>query len=117
MNTRVEQVIAYTGVTEDVAKKVLEENNNDVLSAVDILSTPPPIKGTRYMPSSPTIDDGLTDEVRSKLREARAFADILNASPKNDLRGKAVSPCLPGREDCVQAQIPADPASSTSSPQ
>ena len=113
MNTQVEQVIAYTGVTEDVAKKVLDENNNDVLSAIDVLSTPRPIKGTRYMPPTPTIDDGLTDEVRSKLREARAFADILNASPKNDLRGKAVSPCSPVREDCAQAQIHATPPTSS----
>lgn len=88
----VEQVIAMTGVAEDVAKKALEENGEDVIAAVDALSKPPSISGTRYIPPTPKIDDGLTDEVRDNLRKARQFSDILSASPQNDLRGKVVSP-------------------------
>ena len=85
------QVVAMTGVTSEVAKKVLEDNGNDVIVAVDALSIPPTISGTRYIPPTPKIDDGLTDETRQKLFEARAFAEVLNASPRNDLRGKAAS--------------------------
>ena len=88
----VEQVIAMTGVSHDVANKALEENGGDVIAAVDALSKPPSISGTRYIPPTPKIDDGLTDEVRDNLRKARQFSDILSASPQNDLRGKVVSP-------------------------
>lgn len=109
--SEIDQVVVNTGVSEDIARKALEENGNDVISAIDALSTPRPIKGTRYIPPTPTIDDGLNDEVRSKLREARAFADILNASPKNDLRGKAASHYSPANEDLAEQQTPAVPVS------
>jgi len=111
MSDAIQQVVDFTGVSEDVARKVLDENGGNIIAAVDILSIPPVIKGTRYIPTTPTIDDGLTDEVRSKLREARAFADILNASPKNDLRGKAASPCSPASEDSAKEQSPVVPVS------
>ena len=87
----VDQVVKMTGVTADVAKKALQDNGNDVIAAVDALSVPPTISGTRYIPLTPKVDDGLDEETRQKLRDARAFSDILNASPRNDLRGKAAS--------------------------
>lgn len=87
----IKQVVSMTGVTAEIAKKVLEENGNDVIAAVDALSVAPTISGTRYIPVSPKVDDGLTEEMRQKLKEAREFADVLNASPRNDLRGKAAS--------------------------
>ena len=87
----VDQVVKMTGVTADVAKKALEDNGNDVIAAVDALSVPPTISGTRYIPLTPKVDDGLDEETRQKLRDARAFSDILNASPRNDLRGRAAS--------------------------
>ena len=111
MSDAIQQVIAFTGVSEDSARKALDESGGNIIAAVDILSVPPVITGTRYIPKTPTIDDGLTDEVRSKLREARAFADILNASPKNDLRGKAVLPCSPADEDSAKEQILTVPVS------
>ena len=110
-SSEIDQVVLNTGVSEDTAKKALEENGNDVISAIDALSTPRPIKGARYIPPTPTIDDGLNEEVRSKLREARAFADILNASPKNDLRGKAASHYPPVSADFGKEQTPPVPPS------
>ena len=108
-SVEIDKVIAMTGVSEEVAKKTLEENGNDVIASVDVLSKPPSISGTRYIPPKPTIDDGLTDEVRDNLRKARQFADILNASPKNDLRGKVVSPPPSAGEDSVKETSTAAP--------
>lgn len=110
MSVVVEQVISMTGVTEEVAKKALEENSGDVIAAVDALSKPPTISGTRYIPPAPKIDDGLTDEVRENLKKARQFSDILSASPQNDLRGKVVSPQPSGDGDSARAsKTPAPP--------
>ena len=99
-----------TGVAEEVAKKALEENRGDVIAALDALSKPPTISGTRYIPPTPKIDDGLTDEVRENLSKARKFSDILNASPQNDLRGKVVAPPPSGDGDSALApKTPAPP--------
>ena len=92
MSAPIEQVVAFTGVSADVAKKALDENGGDVILTVERLSVPPSIRGDRYVPPKPTIDDGLTEEVRENLRKARKFSDILSASPQNDLRGKVVAP-------------------------
>ena len=103
------QSVSMTGVTEEIAKKALEENGNDVVAAIDALSKPPTISGTRYIPALPKIDDGLTDEVRENLKKARQFSDILSASPQNDLRGKVVSPPPSAGEDSAKAlptQVP-----------
>ena len=99
----VEQVVSMTGVSEEIAKKTLEENGSDVIAAVDALSKSPTISGTRYMPPPPKIDDGLTDEVRENLKKARQFSDILSASPQNDLRGKVVAPQPSVGEDSAKA--------------
>jgi len=103
MSTKIEQVVGMTGVSEENAKKALEDNGDDVIAAVDSLSTPPTISGTRYIPPPPKIDDGLTDEVRENLKKARQFSDILSASPQNDLRGKVVSPRPSGDGDSAKA--------------
>jgi len=98
-----QMIVSMTGVSEEIAKKALEENGNDVIAAIDALSKPPAISGTRYIPSTPVIDDGLTDEVRENLKKARQFSDILSASPQNDLRGKVVSPQPSASEDSAKA--------------
>jgi len=96
-------IVSMTGVSEEVAKKALEENGGDAIAAIDALSKPPTISGTRYIPPPPKIDDGLTDEVRENLSKARQFSDILSASPQNDLRGKVVSPPPSAGEDSAKA--------------
>ena len=101
--TETDQVVAMTGVSEAVAKRTLEETGGDVIAAVDVLSKPPTISGTRYIPQTPLIDDGLTDELRENLSKARKFSDILSASPQNDLRGKVVAPPPSAGGDSVQA--------------
>lgn len=103
------QVVSMTGVSEEIAKKALEENGNDVIAAIDSLSKPPVISGTRYIPPAPKIDDGLTDEVRENLKKARQFSDILSASPQNDLRGKVVSPQPSAGEDSAKALLTQTP--------
>lgn len=85
----VQQVVSFTGVTEEVAAAALAAHGGDVLKTVDALSCPPQTSGTKYIPPAPKIDDGLTDEVRQKLRDARVLSDLLTFAPQNDLRGKA----------------------------
>ena len=85
----VHQVVSFTGVTEEVAAAALAVHGGDVLKTVDALSCPPRTSGTKYIPPAPKIDDGLTDEVRQKLRDARLLSDLLTFAPQNDLRGKA----------------------------
>ena len=105
----VQMIVSMTGVSEDIAKKALEENGGEVIAAIDALSKPPTISGPRYIPPPPKIDDGLTDEVRENLSKARQFSDILSASPQNDLRGKVVSPPPSAGEDSAKAPPTAAP--------
>jgi len=85
----VEQVVLFTGVTEERAKEALDLHNGDILLAIDSLSLSPRTSGTKYIPPSPVVHDGLEDEVREKLRHARKLSDLLTFAPQNDLRGKA----------------------------
>ena len=85
----VEQVVLFTGVSEERAKEALDAHEGSVFKAVDFLSEAPMTSGTKYIPPKPVVDDGLTDEVRNKLRDARKLADLLTFAPQNDLRGKA----------------------------
>ena len=104
MATPLEQVILFTGVSEERAREALDANNGNVLQTVDALSQPPQTSGAKYIPPPPTIDDGLTDEVRDKLRDARKLADLLTFSPKNDLRGKAAH--YPERSSAASGSVP-----------
>lgn len=88
-DSKIIQVIQFTGCTEEVAKKTLEQENWDVIGAVDRLVSIPPIRGNSYIPSKPVINDQLTPEVREKIKQARQMADLFTFAPQNDLRGKA----------------------------
>jgi len=82
-------VVDYSGATQDDAKAMLIKQNGDVISALVELAITPPISGTKYIPPTPKIDDGHDDETRERIRQGRIMAEMLNASPRNDLRGKA----------------------------
>jgi hypothetical protein len=87
---KVIQVIQFTGCTGQVARDALEQENWDVIGALDRLTNVPKISGSKYIPPKPVvINDSLTPEVREKLSEARRLADLFTVSPRNDLRGKA----------------------------
>jgi hypothetical protein len=79
-------VVSLAGCTEAEAVAALAKHNNDVLAAVDSLLATPAVSGNKYIPPKPKVDDGLTEEVRAKLARAREYAELLNASPRNDLR-------------------------------
>lgn len=81
----VEMVMSLTGCGEEEAKSALAKHT-DVLAAVDSLLVIPSASGQKFVPEKPKINDGLSDEVRANLKRAREFADVLNASPRNDLR-------------------------------
>jgi len=82
-------VIDYSGATHDDAKAMLIKQGGDVISALVELAIVPPISGTKYIPPTPKIDAGHDAETLERIRQGRLMADILSASPKNDLRGKA----------------------------
>jgi hypothetical protein len=86
---KIMQVISFTGCAEDAARNALESENWSVLDAVERLIVIPNVTGSKYTPQPPVVNDQLTPEVREKIHQARALADLLTFAPQNDLRGKA----------------------------
>lgn len=84
-----EKVMEYTGASKEVAEEVLQRLGGDVISAIAELSVAPTISGTKFIPPTPKIDAGHDAETLERIRQGRLMADMLSASPKNDLRGKA----------------------------
>jgi hypothetical protein len=80
MATKLEQVMNLACCSQKDAEDALLKSNDDVIEAVDRLLEVPKVKGNKYLPPKPTIDDGLTDEVRNKLKQARDMFDLLNAA-------------------------------------
>jgi hypothetical protein len=80
-------VVKMLGCTQDEAVQYLKESNGDILLAVCNHSVAREVSGSKYIPEPPTINDGLTPEVREKLQEARKMGDMFSASFRNDLRG------------------------------
>lgn len=86
---KVKTVIDFSGVTEEVAKDALQRHGEDILLALVELSVTPRISGTKFIPPPPVVNDGHDAETKERIEKGRIMADILSASPKNDLRGKA----------------------------
>lgn len=55
---------------------------DDMVDVIAYLLDPPPNPGAKYIPPKPVIDDGLTPEVREKLKVARDLSDKLNSLHK-----------------------------------
>jgi hypothetical protein len=80
-------VMSMLACTHEEAKEYLSKSNGDVLLAIETNMKVPEVSGNKYIPPPPKIDDGLTDEVREKLTEARKISEAFSASFRNDLRG------------------------------
>lgn len=80
-------VMSMLGCSNEDAKEYLAKANGDVLLAITNNLKVPSVSGEKYIPPPPKIDDGLTDEVREKLNEARKVSEAFSASFRNDLRG------------------------------
>ena len=86
---KIQKVVDYSGATRDAAEAMLTKQNGDVISAIAELSVAPIISGTKYIPPTPVVNDGHDAETKERIIQGRIMADMLSASARNDLRGKA----------------------------
>ena len=86
---KIQKVVDYSGATRDAAEAMLTKQNGDVISAIAELSVAPTISGTKYIPPTPVVNDGHDAETKERIVQGRIMADMLSASARNDLRGKA----------------------------
>jgi hypothetical protein len=84
---KVQQVITMLGCSEIDAKQYLDAADWDVVAAIESNLVIPIVSGTKHIPAIPIIDDGLTEEVRQRIKEARIVSDAFTASFRNDLLG------------------------------
>jgi hypothetical protein len=89
LEEKTKTVVDFSGVTEEVAKDALQRHGEDILLALVELSITPHISGTKYIPPPPVVNDGHHAETKERIEKGRIMADILSASPRNDLRGTA----------------------------
>ena len=78
-------VMSMLACTHEEAKKYLSKTDGDVALAILQNMKCVPVSGEKYIPAPPKINDGLTDEVREKLTEARKISEAFSASFRNDL--------------------------------
>jgi len=100
-------VMDYSGATHDVAEAMLIKQGGDVISALVEISVVPTITGAKFIPPTPKIDAGHDVETLERIRQGRLMADILSASPKNDLRGKATHYPPRSASEPVEQKVPA----------
>ena len=79
------KVMSMLGCTEEEARIYLDKAEGDVLKAIEDNLNIRVVSGEKYIPAPRVIDDGLDEEVREKLNEARRLSDLFNASFRNDL--------------------------------
>ena len=85
MSDNESMVVSMLGCTHEEATEYLLKTNGDVLDAIAQNMKCIEVSGEKYIPTPPKINDGLTDEVREKLTEARKLGDMFSASFRNDL--------------------------------
>ncbi len=81
-----QQVMSMLGCTQEEAESYLESAGGDVLKAIESNIVIPKTEGNKYIPEKPVVHDGLSDEARTKLAQARQLSELFNASFRNDLR-------------------------------
>lgn len=120
MKSQVEQVMMYTGASQKDAEKALLDQNGSIVNAIAILTIVPTISGTKHIPPPPIVDAGHDADTLERIRLGRLMADMLSASARNDLRGKASH--YPVKEEqtssveCKEHSVP-PPSVSQSTPQ
>jgi len=107
----------FTGATQEEAETALAANGDSVVDAIAVLTPIPPISGAKHIPPTPVVDAGHDAATLERIRLGRLMADMLSASARNDLRGKASH--YPVKEEQsgaeTQTMSPADqPSTSTS---
>jgi hypothetical protein len=100
-----EKVAFMLGCSEEEAHVYLQKAGGDVLKAIEDNLVVPHVAGEKYIPPPPTIDDGLTSEVREKLRTAREIVEQFNASFRNDLRGSQARTVSAVQEEAVEPPV------------
>jgi hypothetical protein len=106
---KISQVITFIGCTEEEARQYLDQNEWDVLKTVENTVIIPSISGMKYIPPEKKINDGLTDEVREKLKTARGLSDAFTASFRNDLlqvQKKGEDAVEQEQEQTAQVELP-----------
>ena len=89
MSSQVEQVMLYTGASQKEAEKALADQNGSIIDAIASLTTIPVVSGAKHIPPPPVVDAGHDADTLERIRLGRLMADMLSASARNDLRGKA----------------------------
>lgn len=119
MASLVEQVMNLACCSKEDAQRALANTKNNVIDAVDMLLDKPVVKGETFLPPKPTINDGLTEEVRNKIKQVRELAEILNAGARAaETKRTQERPVVQGaveflpQEDLpVEVQVPGIPSS------
>jgi hypothetical protein len=105
----------FTGASQADAEKALADQNGSVVDAIASLTVVPSITGAKHIPPTPVVNHGHDAETLERIRLGRLMSDILSASPKNDLRGKASHyPVKEQQTEVVECTAPSVPASSAS---
>ena len=98
-------VMSMLACTHEEAKEYLSKTEGDVSLAILQNMKCVPVSGEKYIPPPPKIDDGLTDEVREKLTEARKISEAFSASFRNDLRGSQARTVSAVQEEAVEPPV------------
>ena len=115
MNSQVQQVMMFTGASQAEAEKALADQNGSIVDAIAALTVVPTITGAKHIPLAPVVNHGHDAETLERIRLGRLMSDMLSASPKNDLRGKASHyPVKEKQTEAVECKAPSVPASSAS---
>ncbi len=75
----VDQIVALTGVSREVAEEALHAHKDDVVAAIDALLVTPSCPGTKHIPPKPEINRMMTKEQEERCLRGRMVTDKLNA--------------------------------------